>query len=126
MVTSYPNPYSTWDAATPTDEPDGLPDKKIVPLVEYLRGIGIVTLQSCIGHKNHSDGTLWVRAESVDEESVRRLFGSPFVFIKRAWWPEEQWEFDWFPQDAEQAVTALFKLKPIGYEWGDKIDASKY
>ena len=118
------NPYSTWDAATPTNEPDGLPDKRIVPLVEYLRSIGVITLQSCIGHKGYSDGTLWICADSVDEESIRHLFGTPFVFIKRAWWPKEQWEFVWFPWDAKQALDALYKLQPFGYEWDDKIKVS--
>ena len=118
------NLYKTWDAATPTDEPDGLPDKRIVPLVEYLRSIGVITLQSYIGHKGYSDGTLWVRAGSVDEESIRRLFGAPFEFIKRAWWPEEQWEFIWFPKDTKQALDALYKLQPFGYKWGDKIEVN--
>jgi len=41
-----PNPYCTWEPSKATNDPDGLPDRAIVPLVEELRKRGIVTLQS--------------------------------------------------------------------------------
>ncbi len=106
------DPYSTWEPERATDEPDGLPDKAMVLLVEYLRSIGIVTLQSCAGHEGHSDGTLWVLADTVNEASVRRRFGTPFVFIKRTWWPENRWEFIWFSQDTAHAIAELAYLCP--------------
>ena len=110
------NPYSTWNEALATDDADGLPDKAIVSLVETLRVAGIVTLQSCAGHQGRADGTLWVLADAVNEASVRRLFGPPFVFIKRTWWPEERWEFIWFPWDTVQAIALLSSLSPLEEE----------
>lgn len=106
-----PDPYATWDPGRATDEPDGLPDRAIVPLVEHLRALGIVTLQSCAGHQG-SDGTLWVRADTVDPVAVRWLPMRPFDRMQRVVWPEDRWEFHWRPDHAQQAIDVLYALQP--------------
>lgn len=113
------DPYVTWDPSEATDDPDGLPDRAIVPLVESLRARGIVTLQSCIGHPYRGegtagyDGTLWVRAETVDGAHIRHfLLREPLDRVKLVHWPERRWEFGWRPEHADAAVAVLDGLLP--------------
>jgi hypothetical protein len=118
------DPYATWRPWQATDDPDGLPDRLIVPLVELLRARGVVTLQSCSGHRRPSptekgcwwvdNGVLWVDAATVDEGTVRALLGAPFERIHRCYWPFDQWEFLWHPTDADAAIAALATLQPGG------------
>lgn len=61
------DPYATWNPDQATNESDGYPDVKMVPLVEALRTAGYTTYQSCQGHSmpEHGyvsrDGGLWIR-----------------------------------------------------------------
>jgi hypothetical protein len=119
------DPYVTWDPSRATDDPDGLPDRAIVPLVESLRGRGIVTLQSCIGHPYRGegtagyDGTLWVRAETVDGAYIRHfLLRDPFDRVQLVFWPERRWEFAWRPEYADAALAALGDLLPAAERKG--------
>lgn len=109
-------PYATWDesvsAGRVTDDPDGFPDKAIVELVEHLRRLGVVTLQSCAGHPGVSDGVLWVDARSVTAESFLRPPRGPFTYISRVWHPEDRWEIGWLPENLDAAVEALAALDP--------------
>lgn len=111
------DPYATWDPSQATDDPDGLPDRAIVPLVEDLRGRGVVTLQSCAGHAGRQDGHLWVRADTVALESVHQLIvaaaaDSLFHRVALMYGPEPTpvWEFVWPPQHTERAIAALGTL----------------
>jgi hypothetical protein len=71
-----PKPFATWDPSKATDLPDGLPDTKMVPLVEELCRRGYTTLQSCQGHppdangRNASDGHLWLDATDASANSL--------------------------------------------------------
>lgn len=110
-------PYATWDPSLATDEPDGLPDRAIVPLVEALRSRGVVTLQSCAGHPGTDDGCLWVRADSVDGAHLRLFVldvvgRDVFDRVSLTYWPERRWEFVWRPENAGIAMAALGWLKP--------------
>lgn len=108
-------PYATWKPELATDEPDGMPDRAIVPLVESLRKRGIVTVQSCAGHYGSGDGCLWVKAESVTAESALQMRGgrSPFSAIRRTRHPEDRWEFEWYPLDVDRAMKALEHLVAV-------------
>jgi hypothetical protein len=107
--------YAKWDPAQATDESDGKPDIRIVPTVEELRRRGIVTSYSCSGHETGRsfDGYLAVVADSVDDQSVKRLVGLPFSSIYLHIWPlPVSWVFRWRPIDAPEAMDLLTWLEP--------------
>jgi hypothetical protein len=106
--------YATWDPRIATDDPDGLPDTAIVPLVEDLRRAGITTLQSCAGHIEHRDGTeimhagcLWLAADAVDQAAMTRLCVEPFEDVSRVYWPVERWQVVWPPRETGRALVLL-------------------
>lgn len=105
--------FATWDDAIAaghvSDDPDGLPDRAIIPLVEDLRAAGIVTLQSCAGHTGSADGVLWVREEGTWPACVGDLLINAELFteIKFAYHPERRWEIGWLPQDAGMAMARI-------------------
>lgn len=110
------DPYATWDRnlVLATDKPDGFPDRAMVPLVTALRAAGFTTYQSCSGHFQKSDGTLWIK------EGPQRAYGSddPFTRIQHVFkGPEgDYWEFWWESFGAEQAIAALsrfYKVEPV-------------
>jgi hypothetical protein len=105
------DPYATWDSALAdskaSDEPDGWPDLAMIPLVEWLRAAGIVTLQSCAGHLGTDDGHIWVDADS---EAVYGLDWSPFTKVALHIHPKWFWEFMWLPEDRDRATASLWLL----------------
>lgn len=113
--------YLTWDEAIEaghiTDDADGWPDTHMVPLVEHLRIRGVVTLQSCQGHRGTDDGCLWIDPTSVADGSAEALIGAPFSLVRRTRWPEERWEFWWHPSDRNAALAALNRLESATPRW---------
>ena len=105
------DPYANWHPEEANNEPNDLPDKVIVPIVERLRHIGVVTFQSCSGHYA-GEGYISIRPDTVDETSVHALFGEPFSEISRGWWPLERWDFRWAIPETKQALAALIQLRP--------------
>jgi hypothetical protein len=108
------DPYETWDSALAngkaSDEPDGWPDLAMIPLVEWLRAAGIVTLQSCSGHPGTDDGHLWIDATTVPDAAVDGLDWSPFTAVALHLHPRRFWEFVWLPEDRARATASLWLL----------------
>ena len=106
------NPYATWDENLQfmSDEPDGMPDRKMVELIATLRKRGIVTLQSCAGHSGYSDGHLYIRANTVSDRKMINLSQDPFCSVHKRFWPDEQWEFRWDPAFQHTAIARLMTI----------------
>lgn len=112
--------YETWDAAVAeglvTDEPDGLPDTGMVPVVNALRAVSVTTLQSCTGHAGTDDGTLWIKSESesvgTDIRDMADLDREPFERVQYVLHPEARWEFIWRPERFRDAIAAIIALHP--------------
>ena len=102
------DPYAVWDATVSraTDNPDGLPDRFLVPLITDLRAAGFVTYQSCSGHFQEGDGTLWIELGPhvdywIDSASFTRI-----QHVHHG--PEgDYWEYWWESNDAREAVAAI-------------------
>jgi hypothetical protein len=92
---SYPpsDPYAAWDANLDkaTDEPDGFPDKAIIPYVAALRAARVVTLQSCAGHPGR-DGHLWFQADLSHDALGFLLASAAITHVRRLYKPEDCWE----------------------------------
>lgn len=103
--------YLTWDEAVAggnvTDEPDGLPDRLMVPFIEALRAAGVVTLQSCQGHPGSDDGCLWVLASSVPHLTAETICLPHFEKVSHTVHPVQRWEFVWLPENFWAAMTSL-------------------
>ena len=104
--------YVTWDRNLQfmSDEPDGMPDRKVVELIGTLRKRGIVTLQSCAGHEGTDDGCLWIRASSVSYREMVLLTGDPFSRVYKTFWPDEMWVFEWNPTFWATAIARLMTI----------------
>lgn len=115
--------YATWDDAiakgNTSDAHDGLPDNRIIPLVEHLRAKGLVTLQSCTGHTptgpgmfDGTDGHLWV----LDEPPFQPVLGDidETLFQQISWtvWPVPRLELLWLPAVFDAAAEHLMRLEP--------------
>lgn len=96
--------YATWLPELATDEPDGLPDRGMVPLVESLRSAGFTTYQSCYGHDGQGDGCLWI----AEAPQFKYDFG-PFSRIQVVLHGPEgrAWEWWWEFPNAEAALSIL-------------------
>ena len=116
------NVYATWDENLQfmSDEPDGMPDRKIVELITTLRNRGVVTLQSCAGHqpfygpgakiRTGTDGHLWIRASTVSYREMILLSGDPFSRVYKTFWPDEMWVFEWNPTFWATAIARLMTI----------------
>lgn len=124
-ATEIRDPYATWQADKATMFSDGRVDTLIVPLVEYLRSIGLTTYGSCQGHpreecRNASctehgsclhPGQLVVDAVNLDPITAMRVEGEWFTQIACVTWPRFVWTFRWRWTRREDAIDALFGLR---------------
>ena len=113
VSTSRESAYAVWDEnlVHASDEPDGMPDLKIVELITTLRKRGVVTLQSCAGHEGTDDGCLWMRASSVSYRGMVLLSGDPFSRVYKTFWPDEMWVFEWNPAFWATAIARLMTIQ---------------
>lgn len=118
------SPYVTWDRYKDraTDFDDAYPDKKMVPVVEQLRAAGIVTYQSCQGHKLNdyvrSSGLLWLAGTALSDDALTRLARlrtrsdvRVFDSVSREYALEHApiIALTWEPDRFEDAIIALFR-----------------
>jgi hypothetical protein len=108
--------YATWDTSKATDEPDGFPDRALVPLITALRRAGRQTLQSCAGHIGSSDGLIWFASDALGDDEVQEILLQPvFDRVVRVFKPEERWEIGWNPRDLNAAIAGLAMCLGLEY-----------
>lgn len=103
------DPWATWDPSLATDEPDGLPDRLMVPLVEELRRLGVVTYQSCQGHPGQS-GCLWVESSGLTirgAQELSRVEGIEQVGLVFGRERVPVWEVVWHPGKTTSVLPLL-------------------
>lgn len=101
------DPYATWSPERATDEPDGLPDIRIVPLIDLLRLSGFVTLQSCSGHPGF-DGHIYFDPRTVP--ASWKALRAPFSTVRETYHPEPWFELWWKPGDFDAAKETIRDL----------------
>ena len=114
------DPYVTWGRNLPlaTDKPDGFPDRVMVPLVEALRDAGFTTYQSCSGHFQEGDGTLWIKEGPHKDRWPDQMW---FQRIQHVWHgPEgDYWEYHWESHDVVRALCEIARTYGVDALTGD-------